>query len=109
MAASYMRLLQQGKPALLVLPHNIIAAAVQQEEDSMATTHSEIARQAEEFLTTKQVSKHYGPSEDTLRYWRYMGRGPASFLLGRKVFYRRSECERWIAEQEAATLRGGVA
>ncbi|MDO3315704.1 Helix-turn-helix domain [Mycobacteroides abscessus subsp. abscessus] len=44
----------------------------------------------------------------TLRYYRHMGRGPASFKLGRRVVYRRSELERWLAEQEAATTRGGV-
>ncbi|MDO3245846.1 helix-turn-helix domain-containing protein [Mycobacteroides abscessus subsp. abscessus] len=45
----------------------------------------------------------------TLRYYRHMGTGPASFKLGRRVVYRRSEVERWVAEQEKATVRGGVA
>lgn len=63
-----------------------------------------------EFLTTKQVSEAYPflPAA-TLRYWRHAGQGPASFTLGKKVLYRRSEIERWIAEQEQATTRGGVA
>ncbi|GAA4746594.1 helix-turn-helix domain-containing protein [Gordonia alkaliphila] len=63
-----------------------------------------------EFLTTKQVSETYPflPAA-TLRYWRHANQGPASFMLGKKVLYRRSEIERWIAEQEAATTRGGVA
>ncbi|AUH69785.1 MULTISPECIES: helix-turn-helix transcriptional regulator [Gordonia] len=61
-------------------------------------------------LTTKQVSEQYPflPAA-TLRYWRHANRGPASFVLGTKVLYRKSEIERWIAEQEAATTRGGAA
>lgn len=70
--------------------------------------HGDVALQAEEFLSTKQVHERYGPAESTLRYWRHTGEGgPASFRIGRRVVYRRSECDRWIAEQEATTSRGG--
>lgn len=61
----------------------------------------------DEFLTTQRVSKITGVPVTTLRYWRHFGSGPASFTLGRRVVYRRSEIERWIAEQEEATRRGG--
>ncbi|WP_168703059.1 helix-turn-helix transcriptional regulator [Gordonia paraffinivorans] len=66
---------------------------------------------ADEFLTTKQVVDKYPFfTEGTLRYWRHAGTGPASFTVGgKKVVYRRSEIERWLAEQEAATTRGGGA
>ncbi|MGB3708959.1 helix-turn-helix transcriptional regulator [Gordonia sp. (in: high G+C Gram-positive bacteria)] len=62
-------------------------------------------------LTTKQLVEAYPFfSENTLRYWRHAGRGPASFTLGaKKVLYRKSEVDRWIAEQEEATTRGGAA
>lgn len=62
-------------------------------------------------MTTKQVSEEFPfLPENTLRYWRHAGRGPASFSLGgKKILYRRSEIERWLAEQEAATTRGGAA
>lgn len=63
----------------------------------------------EEILLTPQVAKLTRNPEATLRYWRHIGRGPASFKLGRRVVYRRSEVERWMAEQEAATIRGGAA
>lgn len=62
-------------------------------------------------LTTKQVADRYPflPAA-TLRYWRHCGdQGPASFTVGKKVLYRVSEIERWLAEQEAATTRGGAA
>ncbi|HTX94755.1 MAG TPA: helix-turn-helix domain-containing protein [Mycobacterium sp.] len=63
----------------------------------------------DEFLTTKQVSELFGLPEGTLRYYRLRGTGPASFKLGgRRVVYRRSEVDRWVAEQEISSTRGGV-
>ena len=60
-----------------------------------------------ELMLASQVSKLTGVPVGTLRYWRHANVGPASFTLGRRVVYRRVEVERWIAEQEAATRRGG--
>ena len=60
-------------------------------------------------ISVPECSALTGISVETLRYWRAVDEGPASFKLGRRVFYRRSEVERWIEAQEKATLRGGVA
>jgi predicted DNA-binding transcriptional regulator AlpA len=60
-------------------------------------------------MTTRQVAEETGINPGTLRYWRATDQGPASFSLGRRVVYRRSEIERWITEQERATRRGGGA
>jgi predicted DNA-binding transcriptional regulator AlpA len=60
-----------------------------------------------ELMCARQVSELTGVPVGTLRYWRHANLGPASFTLGRRVVYRRNEVERWIAEQEAATRRGG--
>ncbi|WP_100466175.1 helix-turn-helix transcriptional regulator [Mycobacteroides abscessus] len=60
-------------------------------------------------LTVKEVSELYRIEAGTLRYWRSVNVGPPSFNIGRRVVYRRSEVERWIAEQETATRRGGDA
>jgi predicted DNA-binding transcriptional regulator AlpA len=62
-------------------------------------------------MFTSQVAEEYGFNAGTLRYWRSTNQGPASFTLGPRgrVVYRRSEVERWIAEQEKATSRGGGA
>lgn len=64
-----------------------------------------------ELLPTKQVEQEYGINSGTLRFWRSTNQGPASFTLGPRgrVVYRRSEIERWLAEQEATTRRGGGA
>jgi hypothetical protein len=43
----------------------------------------------------------------TVRYWRHVGFGPASFRLGRRVVYRRHEVARWLEEQERAAVRAG--
>jgi len=61
-------------------------------------------------MTTKQVCEHYPfLNQNTLRYQRMNNTGPASFTINGRVLYRRSEVERWLAEQEAATTRGGAA
>lgn len=62
-----------------------------------------------DILSVKQASVMTGVAEATLRYWRHANEGPPSFKLGRRVVYRRNELELWIAEQEAATGRGGQA
>ncbi|OBA57870.1 helix-turn-helix transcriptional regulator [Gordonia sp. 852002-10350_SCH5691597] len=63
-----------------------------------------------DLLTTAQVSNEYGISQNTLRWWRSIGDGPASFTLGRrKIVYRRAAIDEWIARQEQTTSRGGAA
>lgn len=61
----------------------------------------------DEIIFSPEVTGLTGLPDGTLRYYRHAGIGPASFKLGRRVVYRRSEVKRWIAEQESATRRGG--
>lgn len=71
---------------------------------------TEVAEKFREILNTKQVAEEYGIHEGTLRYWRHRDEGPASFRMGgKRVVYRRSEIEKWVAAQESASVRGGVA
>ena len=59
-------------------------------------------------LTTAEVAAMTRAPQSTVRYWRHLGQGQASFRLGRRVVYRRHEVLRWLREKEAAeaTLSG---
>jgi hypothetical protein len=63
----------------------------------------------DERLTTGEVSAAYRIPVATLRYWRACGEGPRSFRLGRRVFYRREDCEAWVHAAYAQQSGGGVA
>ncbi|WP_394329104.1 helix-turn-helix transcriptional regulator [Mycobacteroides abscessus] len=63
---------------------------------------------AVEIVGVELAAKMTGLPPATLRYYRHMGTGPASFKIGRRVVYRVAELERWLSEQEKATTRGGV-
>lgn len=56
------------------------------------------------YLTSVEVAELCRTSPETVRYWRHIGRGPASFKLGRKVLYDLADVEAWIA-----AARGGDA
>ena len=60
-----------------------------------------------EYLTTAEVPELTGIPVGTLRYWRHRsrGEGPKSFCLGRRVTYKRSDIDAWIAAnyQEATS------
>lgn len=62
------------------------------------------------YLTTAEVAEHLRTSVETVRYWRHIGKGPASFKVGRSVLYELADVEAFIedAKREAATLRGGA-
>lgn len=64
----------------------------------------------EQYLSTKQVSERVGIPLGTLRYWRHVGEGPESMVMGRKrVVYKLSRLNEWLAAQESNNVRGGVA
>ena len=59
-----------------------------------------------ELLTITEVATLLRAPVATLRYWRHLGTGPASFRLGRRVLYRREDLNAWI---EAHRERSGRA
>ena len=54
-----------------------------------------------EYLTTADVAELCRTSPETVRYWRHVGYGPASFKVGRRVLYAAAEVKRWLAEIQA--------
>jgi predicted DNA-binding transcriptional regulator AlpA len=61
-----------------------------------------------EFVSALDLEKLTGTKASTWRYWASIDTGPASFKLGRRRVWRKSVALAWLAEQEAATVRGGV-
>ena len=61
-----------------------------------------------EFVGSTDLEKLTGTKASTWRYWASIGTGPASFKLGRRRVWKKSAVLAWLAEQEAATVRGGV-
>jgi predicted DNA-binding transcriptional regulator AlpA len=53
----------------------------------------------DELLTINEVAQILRVPVATLRYWRNLGTGPASFRIGRGVRYWRSEVYRWLYYQ----------
>jgi len=57
-----------------------------------------VTDETEELLTTAEVALLARAPVSTVRYWRHLGVGPASFRLGRRVLYRRGDVRQWIDE-----------
>jgi Helix-turn-helix domain len=49
------------------------------------------------YLTTVEVAEICRTSPETIRWWRHVGKGPASFKVGRRVLYPAAELELWLA------------
>jgi predicted DNA-binding transcriptional regulator AlpA len=54
------------------------------------------------YLTTQEVAEICRTSAETVRYWRYVGKGPRSFKLGRKVLYEPEAVDAWLAAAQDA-------
>jgi excisionase family DNA binding protein len=63
---------------------------------------------ADDLLTVDEIAEQLRVPAGTFRSWRYRDIGPKSIKLGRRVVYRRSDVEAWLAKQEQDTARGGV-
>ena len=57
------------------------------------------------YLTTAEVAEELRTPIETIRYWRFIGKGPASFKLGRGILYAREDVEAFV---EAARKAGSV-
>ncbi|MGI6417836.1 MAG: helix-turn-helix domain-containing protein [Thermoguttaceae bacterium] len=55
---------------------------------------------SEDFLPTRDAAPYCGLRPQTLCAWRSAGRGgPAYLKLGRKVVYRKSDLDAWLASR----------
>jgi excisionase family DNA binding protein len=54
-----------------------------------------------EYMTTAEVAELLRTSPETVRWFRYVGKGPRSFKVGRRVLYDRSDVEAWLAAARA--------
>ena len=48
------------------------------------------------FMTTEEVADLVRAPIETVRYWRHIGKGPASFKVGRRVLYAVEDVDAWI-------------
>lgn len=53
------------------------------------------------FMTTGEVAETLRTSPETVRFWRHVGKGPASFKVGRRVLYAVEDVESFIAAAKA--------
>ena len=79
------------------------------ETDQANETSPLTEAQLPEFPDSTDLERFTGTSASTWRYWAHIGKGPASFKLGRRRVYRKAEVLRWLAEQEAGAQAGGGA
>jgi excisionase family DNA binding protein len=60
------------------------------------------------FMTTTELAALMRTSPETVRYWRHIGKGPASFKAGRKVLYKRSDVETWLSDLRTGEMRHAI-
>jgi DNA-binding transcriptional MerR regulator len=54
------------------------------------------------YIKTFEVAELLRTPIETVRYWRHIGKGPASFKVGRTVLYAVEDVEAFIAEARKA-------
>ncbi len=58
-----------------------------------------------EYLDSAELEAMTGTPASTWRWWAQIGRGPASFRLGRRRVWKRTLVEEWIQAQADASSR----
>ena len=59
----------------------------------------------EDRFTRSEAASYLGVTKQTLAVWACVGRYALPFIkVGRKVFYRRTDCDAWLAKR---TIQGG--
>lgn len=60
---------------------------------------------ADEFLTSDELAGLLRTTRGTLHQWRTRGIGPRGVRIGRRVLYRRTDVDGWLAERAAEQRR----
>ena len=77
----------------------LVLRGIGHEADRMATAQAELV-QTHEYIDEDGLSERYLIPPRTAQRWRAEGGGPAFVRLGpRRVVYRISDIERWLAER----------
>ena len=81
-----------------------ISAAVAAAFDAAGITPDNLRRSGDpdRVLTSDEAATRLGSSRSTLSKWRMRGYGPPHVKLGRRVGYRESVLNAWLAGQERA-------
>lgn len=53
------------------------------------------------YMTTDELGTLVHTPAETLRYWRYVGKGPKSLKVGRRVLYAVDDVETWLEDVRA--------
>jgi excisionase family DNA binding protein len=53
-----------------------------------------------EYMTTAEVAELLRSPQETVRYWRHLGKGPRCFKVGRRVLYPVADVRAWLTELE---------
>jgi DNA-binding transcriptional MerR regulator len=56
------------------------------------------------YMTTPETAARTRTPAETLRYWRYIGKGPKSFKVGRRVLYAEEDVEQWLEAMRAGQV-----
>jgi predicted DNA-binding transcriptional regulator AlpA len=57
-------------------------------------------RLLDDYLTVDQLAAELGIASITLKRWQALKQGPPLTRIGRRVLYRRSSVQAWLARQE---------
>jgi len=57
------------------------------------------------YLTERELAHELGRDARTLKRWRAAREGPAWVAIGRKILYRRSAVQDWLASREVRPVR----
>lgn len=59
----------------------------------------------QEFMTLDEVAAYFRLRRDSVKFWRYQGRGPRCTKIGKHLLYRTTDVHEWAAQQEAEQAR----